>query len=423
MTSVKPARRRVRRTFTIVAVFTLAAAGLASPSFALASTSAPTANPYSPAYHHPYRHGAVPTISVAAQMSAFAKSHVTPLASSNNLNYGGAIDGIGVTTGHEKVYLVFFGSQWGSSSTDSNGNTRLSGDPSGEAPYLQQLFKGLGGGGERWSGVMTQYCQGVAAGSQTCPSSAAHVAYPTGGALSGVWVDTSSASPQQSNGHQLGVEAVKAAGHFGNTTAASNRNAQYVIASPTGTSPDGFIPAGFCAWHDYNGDNTLTGGAVASSFGDIAFTNSPYITDAGISCGQNFVNGERHPRRRLDRRRPRVRRDRHRPEPGRRLDRPLRRRERRQVRMAHTGHPAAPATCHCPPEGSRCSPPGPTTRPADEVAATSPTRPSPETDRLPLDAADPKFRVRGIGTSRGGQERMSSADAKPGTVLVARAAR
>src|SRR4051794_34639832 len=28
------------------------------------------------------------------------------------LRYGGAVDGIGVTTGPPKVYLVFYGSQW-----------------------------------------------------------------------------------------------------------------------------------------------------------------------------------------------------------------------------------------------------------------------------------------------------------------------
>jgi serine protease len=212
-------------------------------------------------------------------------------ASSRNLNYGGGIDGIGVTTGHEKVYLVFFGSQWGTQGTDGSGNVTLSGDPSGEAPYLQKLIKGLGTNNELWSGVMTQYCQGVAAGSQTCPSSAAHVAYPAGGALSGVWVDESKASPGTASGHQLGVEAVSAAAHFGNTTAASNRNAQYVVISPHGTNPDNWLTNGFCAWHDYNGDSTLSGGAVTSPYGDIAFTNLPYITDAGASCGQDFVNG------------------------------------------------------------------------------------------------------------------------------------
>jgi serine protease len=276
---------------TVVAVGGMAiAAGAAGASVSASpAPSVAAANPYSPAYHHAYRQGAVPTKSQLGKMRGWLSSHPQP-ASSRNLRYGGGVDGIGVTTGHEKVYLVFFGSQWGTQGTDSGGNVTLSGDPSGEAPYVQKFLKGLGTNNELWSGVMTQYCEGVAAGSQTCPSSAAHVAYPTGGALAGVWVDESAASPSRATGHQLGVEAVKAASHFGNTTAAANRNAQYVIVSPHGTSPDGFISAGFCAWHDYNGDSTLSGGAVSSTVGDVSFTNLPYITDAGTSCGQNFVN-------------------------------------------------------------------------------------------------------------------------------------
>jgi putative Ig domain-containing protein len=247
-------------------------------------------NPYSPAYHHPYRHGVTPTLQRQRQMNSWARSHASN-ASANDLNYGGGIDGIGVTTGHEKVYLVFYGSQWGTQSTNSNGDVVLSGDPSGEAPYVQEFLKGLGTGGELWSGVMTQYCDGVAVGAQTCPASnTEHVAYPTGGSLAGVWVDESTASPQTATGHQLGVEAVNAAAHFGNTTAASNRDSQYVILSPTGTNPDNWLTNGFCAWHDYNGDSTLSGGPVTSPYGDIAFTNLPYITDAGASCGQDFVN-------------------------------------------------------------------------------------------------------------------------------------
>jgi serine protease len=62
--------------------------------------------------------------------------------------------------------------------------------------------------------------------------------------------------------------------------------------SPTGTDPDGWLENGFCAWHDYTGDTTLLGGGVNSPYGDIAFTNLPYITDAGFDCGQGFVNGD-----------------------------------------------------------------------------------------------------------------------------------
>jgi serine protease len=261
-------------------------------------------DPYAPSYHHLYRGGAVPTRGAAARMAGWARQHpgavtASPAAaggagaaSANNVRYGGGNDGIGVTTGDQRVYLVFFGSQWGTQGTNGNGDVTLSGDPSSEAPYLQEMFRGLGTGNEQWSGVMTQYCEGVATGAQTCPARAPHVAYPHGGALAGVWVDESAASPAQATGHQLAQEAIDAATHFGNTTAASNRDASYVILSPTGTHPDGFDTQSgqdFCAWHDWNGDTTLSGGAVPSADGDIAFTNMPYVTDAGVNCGANFV--------------------------------------------------------------------------------------------------------------------------------------
>jgi putative Ig domain-containing protein len=294
MRSRTPIRRWAVRgsaaAFTAVAL--TAGMQMAVTGGATASTHHPASvvNPYSPAYHHAYRHGVTPTLSRLREMNRWARNHPRN-ASANDLNYGGGIDGIGVTTGHEQVYLVFYGSQWGTQSTNSNGDVTLSGDPSGIAPYLQEFFKGLGTNNETWSGTATQYCDGVAVGAQSCPASnTEHVAYPTGGALSGVWVDESAASPSAASGHQLGVEAVNAAAHFGNTTQALNRDAQYVIISPHGTDPDHYETQGFCAWHDYNGDSTLSGGPVSSPYGDIAFTNLPYIPDAGASCGQNFVN-------------------------------------------------------------------------------------------------------------------------------------
>jgi serine protease len=292
---------------------TTAAGATSVPGAVTGTRGAPVVNPYSPAYHHPYRRGMVPTVGQAAKMRQWTRGHAAraahaaqaatattqasaasaaAAASPDDLNYGGGIDGIGVTTGHEKVYLVLYGSQWGTQSTDSNGDVNVTGDLNGEVPYLQELMKGLGTGGELWSGVMTQYCEGVAAGTQSCPAGdTQQVAYPADGALAGVWVDESATSPSSATGHQLGQEAVLAAAHFGNTTAAANRDAQYVIMSPTGTDPDGWLENGFCAWHDYNGDTTLTGGAATSPYGDIAFTNLPYIPDASFSCGMDFVNG------------------------------------------------------------------------------------------------------------------------------------
>ena len=288
----------------LIQLFTLLASVLVLAAFTpyvfAASTahtstgSAAAVNPYSPAYQHTYRHGVVPTIVQANKMKAYQQSHATPQApaAANTLSYGGGIDGIGVTSGHEKVYLVFWGTQWGTQSTDSNGNLTFSNDSAGGAPRLQNMFKGLGTGGELWSGVMTQYCDGsgVSAGATSCSASAAHVGYPTGGAYSGVWYDNSGAEPSAASGNQLANEAIKAAGHFGNTSASSNRYSQYVILSPTGTNPDNYQTGGFCAWHDYNGDTTLSGGSANSPYGDIAFTNMPYVMDQGSSCGQNFVN-------------------------------------------------------------------------------------------------------------------------------------
>lgn len=207
-----------------------------------------------------------------------------------DLHFRGGISSVGVTTGAPKVYLIFWGSQWGTQGTDSAGNATFTGDPQGLAPYLQAFLKGLGTGGELWSGVMTQYCQGVTVGSTSCPTSAAHVGYPTGGALAGIWEDASALAPASATQHQLALEAVTASSHFGHLTTRSNRNNQYFVVSPTGTDPDGYLQNGFCAWHDYTGDTTLVGGAVTGPGTPLAFTNMPYVPDATASCGAGFIN-------------------------------------------------------------------------------------------------------------------------------------
>jgi hypothetical protein len=282
---------------------------VATAAPATIATGNPVTNPYAPAYHHVYRRGAVPTLGAAASMAAWARQHpraatASPAATkgsskSKDVSYGGGnTDGIGVMTGAEKVYLVFYGSQWGKMTT-TGGIVTFSNDPSGEARYVQELFKGLGTNGDTWSNVMTQYCQSspsvtVPADALTCPSGALHVAYPTGGALAGVWYDTKN-SPAQATGHRLGLQAAAAATHFGNITAAANRDASYVILSPHGGDPDQYQQQDFCAWHDYTGDSALSGGAVTppAGYGQLAFTNMPYVTDAGAACGEHFVRTDK----------------------------------------------------------------------------------------------------------------------------------
>src|SRR5204863_4403238 len=52
---------------------------------------------------------------------------------------------------------------------------------------------------------------------------------------------------------------------------------QYVVATPHGYSASGFGTS-YCSWHS----------STPSSYGNIAYTNLPYITDAGGACGANF---------------------------------------------------------------------------------------------------------------------------------------
>src|SRR3954451_17902363 len=274
----------------------LAAVGAAATLTALAVPAgatptpgtSPVKNPYSPAYGHAYRHGVTPTVAQQAKMNSWAKQHAATTAAATGpqtLSDGGGVDGIGVQSGHSKVYLVFYGTQWGTQST-ANGISSFSGDSNHAAEAAQNMFKGIGTNNERWPADLTQWCDGpnVAAGATSCPANAAFIPYQSGGVLSGVWYDNSKASPSAATAAQLGSEAVAAAGHFGNTTAASNRDAYYVILSPHGTNPDSY-QGQYCAWHDWNGDV-----GVSSPYGDIAFSNQPYNIDSGAGCGVGFVH-------------------------------------------------------------------------------------------------------------------------------------
>lgn len=161
----------------------------------------------------------------------------------------------GAVTPMPAVYLVFWGKQW-------------SNDPAGAASALQSLFNNLYGPQDTWGMILDQYCEGMPTGTVTCAPNAVFVQHPASSLLKGVWFDTASPAPSKATASQIAGEAVIAAAHFGNTTQTPNLNDQYVIASPSGTHPDGF-PHGFCAWHS----------STTSSYGNIAYTNLPYVPD------------------------------------------------------------------------------------------------------------------------------------------------
>lgn len=198
----------------------------------------------------------------AASRISYMRPHgATPFAgSTSNLSYHGGTGGIGVETA-PKVYLVLWGSQW-------------SNDPSGESALLQSFFSNVGG--SAWNNSVTQYCQAVASGTVFC-NGAGQAAGNQTGILAGVWADSGRSAPSKPRQSQLAAEAVNAAQHFGNTTAAKNASVQYVIATAHGNNATGFGTQ-YCAWHS----------STSSSVGNIAYTNLPYITDAGASCGANF---------------------------------------------------------------------------------------------------------------------------------------
>jgi hypothetical protein len=235
--------------------------------------------------------GAAALVLVPAGISAAGNETVTPAqaphltpplpaqasgnaGTTNPLSYHGGVSdstvgAIGVET-NPKVYVVFWGSQW-------NNN-----DPSGEQGIVQNFLNGLYQNTttpDNWSPSTTQYCQGVASGTTNCNGAGQAVTAPTSSPLMQVILDTGSAAPNKPRQSQLANEAIRAAGLAGNATAASNASVQYVIATAHGSSASGFGTQ-YCAWHS----------SVNSSAGEIAYTNLPYITDAGASCGANFVN-------------------------------------------------------------------------------------------------------------------------------------
>jgi serine protease len=190
--------------------------------------------------------------------AANANGHGRPVRS-NQLSFHGGNPGV-ISSG-DKVYLVRWGAGWST-------------DPSGEVALLQSFFGKVGG--SSWNNSVTQYCDLIATGTVTCGSSGRHAANPTG-VLGGTWLDTTNAAPAHPSQSDLAAEAARAAFHFNNTSAAVNQTVQYVILTATGNNASG-AGTQYCAWHSW----------TSSSYGTLAYTNMPYVTDYGASCGAGF---------------------------------------------------------------------------------------------------------------------------------------
>jgi hypothetical protein len=187
-----------------------------------------------------------PTREIIDTMRATQVGERTTLATTPLLYNGGPIQT------NPKMYIVFWGSAWNSST----------GDPNGVAARLK-AFLGIVGG-SRWNNSTTQYTQ----------SGGAHVGNQTG-SLAGYYVDTTSSPPSRPTQSQMAAEAAKAAAKYGDYTA----SADYIVALPHNIKPSGFGTQ-YCAYHS----STTAAGHT------IAWTNDPYFPDAGASCGAGSVN-------------------------------------------------------------------------------------------------------------------------------------
>ena len=179
---------------------------------------------------------------------ASSRFHTTtsqPHPSARSLVYGG-----GPIQPNSKVYVVFWGKLWSTT-----------GDPDHVAAYLKSFLGGLNG--SQWTSTMTQYYgpAGTYINNDT--------------AFAGSYVDTAHQPRLHPTDAQIAAEAKIAAAHFKDYSV----NASYVVAMPHGHNPSAF-GVQYCAYHN----------AESSTGGVIAFTNLPYMPDAGQNCGAGSVN-------------------------------------------------------------------------------------------------------------------------------------
>jgi hypothetical protein len=155
------------------------------------------------------------------------------------------------------VYLVFWGPNW---QTDPNQEA--------SATYLENFFSGLGNNQaqDNWSTITSPYADSTG------------VPGFSGLVYEGAAFDP---NPPFSNTSQdeIGAEADKYARLLGVTDLA---DAQFVVATQSGTCPQGFVGSGCtggtrnnCGYHGSSNE---------------PFINLPYLLDAGAACFEDFVN-------------------------------------------------------------------------------------------------------------------------------------
>ena len=171
-----------------------------------------------------------------------------------------------------KIYLVLWG--WGQPNAfDHTVAGNPASDPDGVGALMTRFVAAIGG--TTWGDVATQYYQSNYNGSYSTVRNPPHQ-------LAGVWYDNSNPIHDNLSPIDLAREAALAVQYFNATDLADSN---FVIATPEKFNDAGFNQGQYCAWHDY----TTAAGYPGVQSG-IAFTNMPYVLNAGGGCGKDFVN-------------------------------------------------------------------------------------------------------------------------------------
>ena len=235
------------------AVMAAMAAGIASVVISTGASASPApASGAVPATARVFRPVGMPQVGHAP--------NAPTAGSSVNLQYMG-----GSVLRTPKAFVIFWGPEW-NTGFSSGGFTNTQ-----AKTYVDGFFTGVGG--SSWINSTTQYCQGIALGSQFCPAGSQSVSNPAN-QFGGAFVDTT-AVPRRPTDAQVRAAAQRGASHFGYSA-----DALYLVFTPHNKSISGFGTQ-FCAYHD----NTSFNGQP------LAYANMPYQPDAGASCGRNFLNG------------------------------------------------------------------------------------------------------------------------------------
>lgn len=181
----------------------------------------------------------------AARVHVFAPAH--PLAGAFSGQPTPLIYHGGRVLVQPKIYLIFW--QWSNHADTA-------------ATLMTNFFKGAGG--SHWAGVTTQYWQLQGA-------KRVHVTNPKN-ILAGVWFDDVNPIHNNLSQAELQAEAARGVAHFGGL----NRQALYMVATPSNANDAGFNQNSYCAYHSFaNG---------------MAWANMPYVANAGTGCGAHLVN-------------------------------------------------------------------------------------------------------------------------------------